>query len=94
MSSYSHFFVDTGKYLGVRPGICDSFELALAMSTTFPPVLHHLKAISQEAPSCTLLTKDKGKVEVQAHLLSTLSPFLASLLAQAGHTPSKNILLL
>ena len=54
------------------------------MSTTESQMQPYLRAISQEAPSCTLLTKDKGKVEVQAHLLSTLSPFLASLLAQAG----------
>ena len=56
------------------------------MPTTEPQLqmLPILRAISLEAPSCTLLTTDLGKVEVQAHLLSTLSPFLASLLAQAG----------
>ena len=54
------------------------------MSATTPPMLSYLRAISLESPSCTLLTEDGGKVEVQAHLLSTLSPFLASLLAHIG----------
>ena len=66
----------------------------VAMTTTERNMQPYLRAISLEAPSCTLLTTDLGKVEVQAHLLSTLSPFLASLLAQAGRTQSKNIRLL
>ena len=87
-------------------------------------LLPHLKTISKEPPSCTLLTLDGGRVEVathisplafvyslalfwafsyfavvnsvpihqvQSHLLSLLSPFLASLLAQAGHLPTISI---
>ena len=78
-----------------------------ARMTAPHPLLPHLKAISLESPSCTLLTKDKGRMEVlcsfsapslsifsafffqvQSHLLSILSPFLATLLAQAGPRPT------
>ena len=86
-------------------------------------LLPHLKTISLELPSCTLLSKDGSRLEVllmpyffknypcqslartscsymnlqisffpnfqvQAHLLSLLSPFLAALLAQAGPNPA------
>jgi len=48
----------------------------------------HLRSISLEAPSCTLLTMEGGQVEVQAPLLALTSPLLATLLAQAGpHSP-------
>ena len=96
----------------------------LATSTMTAPhfLLPHLKAISKEPPSCTLVTLEGGRVEVathispsdfvssltlfcvfsyfvvtkstnkvQSHLLSLLSPFLASLLAQAGHLPTISI---
>ena len=67
-----------------------SLYLPLTMSATTqsitPPMLSHLRAISLEPPTCSLVTKEGGKVEVQAHLLSTLSPFLASLLAQQAAT--------
>ena len=88
--------------------------------TTSHPLLPYLKAISQEPPSCTLLTNDGGRLQVksqtgtscltpfsspptnylsvlqvkfsplqvQSHLLSVLSPFLAALLAQAGPQPA------
>ena len=64
--------------------ILPSLYLPLIMSATTPRMLSYLRAISLEPPSCTLLTKDSGKVEVQGHLLSTLSPYLASLLAHVG----------
>ena len=78
-----------------------------AMMATPHLLLPHLKAISLESASCTLLTKDGGRLEVlcsfsapslsifsacffqvQSHLLSILSPFLATLLAQAGPRPT------
>ena len=83
-------------------------HLTSEMATPHPH-LQHLKAISQEQPTCTLFTSDGGRMEVlvkiqsyfvpvspwklffsfqvQSHLLSLLSPFLASLLAQAGPQP-------
>ena len=54
-----------------------------------PSIPAYLESITKEAATCTLLTKDGGKVEVQAHLLSALSPFLACLLAQVGAIRSK-----
>ena len=54
-----------------------------------PCIPAYLESITREAATCTLLTKDGGKVEVQAHLLSALSPFLACLLAQVGAIRSK-----
>ena len=54
-----------------------------------PSTPAYLESITKEAATCTLLTKDGGKVEVQAHLLSALSPFLACLLAQVGAIRSK-----
>ena len=54
-----------------------------------PSIPAYLELITKEAATCTLLTKDGGKVEVQAHLLSALSPFLACLLAQVGAIRSK-----
>ena len=54
-----------------------------------PSIPAYLESITREATTCTLLTKDGGKVEVQAHLLSALSPFLACLLAQVGAIRSK-----
>ena len=91
-----------------------SYLLKLEMISTAHPLLIYLEAISQEVPSCTLLTNDGGRLQVrrkpthsifiplslpfqlffsrylqvQAHLLSVLSPFLAALLAQAGPTPT------
>ena len=44
-----------------------------------------------EATSCTLVTKEGEVVEVQAHLLSLLSPLLATLLSQAGPHPSLSL---
>ena len=54
-----------------------------------PSTPAYMDSITKEAATCTLLTKDGGKVEVQAHLLSALSPFLACLLAQVGAIRSK-----
>ena len=54
-----------------------------------PSTPAYLESITEEAATCTLLTKDGGKVEVQAHLLSALSPLLACLLAQVGAIRSK-----
>jgi hypothetical protein len=42
----------------------------------------HLQYILLQPPSCTLLSQEQEKVGVPAPLLSLLSPFLASLLAQ------------
>ena len=63
--------------------------LSAAMPATSPSIPAYLESITKEAATCTLLTKDGGKVEVQAHLLSALSPLLACLLAQVGAIRSK-----
>lgn len=44
----------------------------------------YFHAISKEASDCVLITSQGHRVEVQSMLLAAASPFLASLLAQAG----------
>ena len=56
-----------------------------------PSLLSHLQYITSQPPSCTLVTWDQEQVEVQSHLLSLLSPLLASLLAQVGDRPYLSI---
>ena len=56
-----------------------------------PSLLSHLQYITSQPPSCTLVTCDQEQVEVQSHLLSLLSPLLASLLAQVGDCPYLSI---
>merc|ERR1711936_356881 len=50
--------------------------------------LHYLRAnlhsISNQPPDTTLLTLDNVRVPTHQHLLAAVSPYLASLLAQAG----------
>ena len=71
------------------------------------PLLPYLQEISRETASCTLLTDDGGRLQVeilspvkldleissqvQSQLLSLLSPFLATLLAQAGPHPAISV---
>ena len=43
-------------------------NLAPSTMTAVHPLLPHLKAISKEPPSCTLLTLDGGRVEVATHI--------------------------
>jgi len=45
----------------------------------------NLKTISVQPPDTTLITSEGEHIRTQQHLLSAVSPFLASLLAQAGH---------
>ena len=56
-----------------------------------PSLLSHLQYITSQPPSCTLVTWDQEQVEVQSHLLSLLSPLLASLLTQVGDCPYLSI---
>ena len=44
----------------------------------------HLHSISLQTPDITLHTLDNDHISTQQHLLAAASPFLASLLAQAG----------
>ena len=62
---------------------------AMPATSPSPSTPAYMESITKEAATCTLLTKDGTKVEVQAHLLSALSPFLACLLAQVGAIRSK-----
>ena len=57
-------------------------NLAPSTMTAVPPLLPHLKAISKEPPSCTLLTLDGGRVEVATHI----SPLILLLLCFGLHT--------
>ena len=73
------------------------------MEAPGPAMIQHLQAISREAPSCTLITSMGERVEVkllllvdsesftfyqvQSFLLAAISPYLASLLSQAGASP-------
>ena len=43
-------------------------NLAPSTMTAAHPLLPHLKAISKEPPSCTLLTLEGGRVEVATHI--------------------------
>ena len=48
----------------------------------------HLKLISSHPSDITLITSDRHHIPTHQHLLSAVSPFLASLIVQAGHTCS------
>ena len=73
--------------LSVKSSAC--LSAAMPATSPSPCIPAYLESITKEAATCTLLTKDGGKVEVQAHLLSALSPFLACLIAQVGAIRSK-----